>query len=1303
MMGGSSGLSYTTAAATVIRSSESSGIRISIDRGGTFTDIHASVPGRDDIVIKVLSVDPANYDDAPTEGIRRVLEQVTGRPHPRGELLDTSSIERIRIGTTVGTNALLERKGAKSALLITKGFKDLLEIGNQARPKIFDLTVAKPQLLYQSVVEVDERITLEGYTEDPATKEIDTARDEALHVGLTGEIVRVIKSPDLEAIKESLKKLWDADYRSLSIMFIHSYVWPEHERRVGALARDMGFEVVESATLQPMIKAVPRGMSATADAYLTPIVKEYINSISAHFKGGLASDDLRCEFMQSDGGLVDFRSFGGLRSILSGPAGGVVGYAQTSWDSEQRKPVIGFDMGGTSTDVSRFSGSYDHVFETVTAGISIQSPQLDINTVAAGGGSMLFWRNGLFEVGPESAGAHPGPACYRKGGPLTITDANLFLGRIAPEYFPKIFGPNEDQPLSTEIVQEKFTQLTKEINADNVAAGRGELTAEEVALGFLRVASEVMARPIRALTEARGHDTSEHILSCFGGAGGQHACDVAKALSISQVVIHKYSSTLSAYGLSLADLVHEVQRPAAMDFNTRNISKISGILDELSALATEHLIKSKVAKERVRLELYLNMRYEGSSSSFMIMQESGSAIEHYRTYFEERHSREFGFAFPDKKIFIDDFRVRAIGSMSDYAGISPCHQLKKFANTTIVVPSPETMREVCFNATMGRTRTDVHLLGNLQPGTRIPGPALILDNTQTIVVSPGSVASILENTIVIDLVDNFDKETLAPSSAAAELGINPIKLSIFGHRFMAIAEQMGRTLQKTAVSTNVKERLDFSCAMFSPDGGLVANAPHVPVHLGSMQFCVKHMHELWKGKLEEGDVLVSNHPSQGGTHLPDITVMTPVFDEGDIVFYVASRGHHADIGGTLPGSMPPDSRWLYEEGAAILGEKLVEKGRFNEGRIVELLLHEPAKYPGVSGTRRLSDNLSDLKAQVAANKKGIDLIQALIQEQSWKEVHKYMFAIQHNAEQAVRALLKQKHTSGAALQAVDYMDDGTPIALSIVIHGETGSAVFDFTGTGPQVYANTNAPIAITHSAIIYSLRALIAADIPLNQGCLAPIDIRVPDFSILSPAPGASVVGGNVLTSQRITDVILTAFDACADSQGCMNNLTFGIGGKRINSEGEEVVEEGFGYYETIGGGAGAGPSWQGSSGVHTHMTNTRITDPEVFEKRYPVLLREFSICHGSGGRGVHRGGNGIVRNIEFLVPNVQVSILSERRTRAPKGLNGGGDGAMGLNLWVRKENNLAINMGGKGTATFEAGDRIIIKTPGGGGWGQE
>ncbi|KAH6686203.1 5-oxoprolinase [Plectosphaerella plurivora] len=1279
-----------------------SGIQISIDRGGTFTDVHASVPGRDDIVLKVLSVDPSNYNDAPTEGVRRVLELVTGTPHPRGVPLDTTPIERIRMGTTVGTNALLERKGARSALVVTRGFRDLLRIGNQSRPRIFDLTVAVPELLYQDVIEVDERVTLEGYSEDPYPERtaaaLSASEDPALRVGLTGEVVRVLRAPDLAATRADLQRLWDDGYRSLSVCFLHSYVFPEHEQAVGALAREMGFSAVESASLQPMIKAVPRGTSATVDAYLTPIIRSYLDAISANFKGGLDAPGLRCDFMQSDGGLVDFRAFGGLRSILSGPAGGVVGYAQTSWDDDRKKPVIGFDMGGTSTDCSRYAGTYEHVFETTTAGVSIQSPQLDIITVAAGGGSRLFWRNGLFAVGPESAGAHPGPACYRKGGPLTITDANLFLGRIVPEYFPKIFGPGEDQPLGTEVVAQKFDELTAEINADNRANGRDDFTPVEVALGFLQVASEVMARPIRALTEARGFDTSDHILACFGGAGGQHACDLAGALSISEVVIHKYSSILSAYGLSLADLVHEVQKPAAVEFETSNYPVIHETLETMTVSATSHLEEQKIDRSRIRVEAYLNMRYEGSNSAFMIMRRDGEDLTGFRNSFEEKHSREFGFVFPEKKILVDDYRVRAVGSTSEHGEKSPHKQLLDVAGKTVAVPSPETTTGVCFDAAAGTVDAAVFLLGKLEKGTRIPGPALVLDQTQTIVVRPGATAVILDTSVLIEVGDETSaSETAAPPQDA----INPIRLSIFGHRFMSIAEQMGRTLQKTSVSTNIKERLDFSCAIFSPDGGLVANAPHVPVHLGSMQFCVRHLHDMWKGRLEEGDVLISNHPASGGTHLPDITVVTPVFEDGEIVFFVASRGHHADIGGTRPGSMPPDSKWLYEEGAAILGEKLVTKGRFNEARVIEMLLEEPAKHPGSSGTRTLSDNLSDLKAQVAANKQGINLIQALIQEYALPEVHKYMFAIQSNAEQAVRSLLKKMRASMPAtgLKAVDYMDDGTPIALFIDID-EDGSAVFDFAGTGAQVYANTNAPRAITHSAIIYCLRSLVASDMPLNQGCLNPIEVRIPESSILSPDLAASVVGGNVLTSQRITDVILTAFGACADSSGCMNNLTFGIGGKRVDEHGNEVVDKGFGYYETIGGGAGAGPTWDGTSGVHTHMTNTRITDPEVFEKRYPVLLREFGIRHGSGGEGQRPGGDGIVRDIEFLTPGVQVSILSERRARAPKGAAGGGTGAMGQNIWVRSDGS-TVNLGGKATASFDKGDRIIIKTPGGGAWG--
>lgn len=918
---------------------------------------------------------------------------------------------------------------------------------------------------------------------------------------------------------------------------------------------------------------------------------------------------------------------------------------------------------------------------------------------------MLFWRGGLFVVGPESAGAHPGPACYRKGGPLTVTDANLFLGRIKPEYFPKIFGPNEDEPLGLEISRQKFEELTAKINADNRAEGKTELTTDAVALGFLRVADEVMARPIRALTEARGYDTSDHLLACFGGAGGQHACSLAKALSISRVVVHKFSSILSAYGLSLADVVHEAQRPGAIEYAESTKEETEAALQELAHAATVQLKGQGFSKKQIRHEQYLNLRYEGSATSFMILKEEGEGD--FQALFEKRHVREFGFKSPGKKILIDDFRVRGVGAVASHRDESPYQQLNRISR--LEAPAHKETTQVCFDASAGRVDTPVYILSELSPGVEIAGPALILDKTLTILVVPESTATITDSSVVIDLEGNNPSGKPAFSIAkpvqahGADQEVSPIQLSIFGHRFMSIAEQMGRTLQKTAVSTNIKERLDFSCALFSPDGGLVANAPHVPVHLGSMQFAVKYQHNRWKGQLQDGDVLVSNHPSCGGTHLPDITVITPVFDtNGEIVFYVASRGHHADIGGLLPGSMPPSSKLLAEEGAAIEAEKLVTQGVFNEERITKLLLTEPAKHPGCSGTRCLADNLFDLKAQVAANNKGVQLVRALIEEHELQTVQKYMYAIQETAERSVRELLQsvREKSPGTPLRAIDYMDDGSQISLAISI-AEDGSATFDFDGTGPEVYGNTNAPVAITHSAIIYSLRCLIRSDIPLNQGCLSPITINIPPSSLLAPSKTASVVGGNVLTSQRITDVILKAFRACADSQGCMNNLTFGKGGK--DAQGNHVP--GFGYYETIGGGSGAGPTWAGESGVHTHMTNTRITDPEVFEKRYPCILHQFGIREASGGAGSNKGGNGIIRDIEFCEDGIKVSLLTERRSRAPRGGDGGEDGTMGKNLLLTKDDEgkeRIINLGGKATVEIAKGDRVVLQTPGGGGWGR-
>ncbi|KAI2787786.1 hypothetical protein POX_f08163 [Penicillium oxalicum] len=1305
------------------------GITIAIDRGGTFTDCVGN-PGtgksEDDMVIKLLSEDPSNYEDAPLEGIRRILSKFTGREIPRREPMDTSLIQSIRMGTTVATNALLERKGEIIALVVSKGFRNCLQIGNQSRPRIFDLAIKRPDVLYKEVIEIDERVTLEDYTEDPERRSTETLpRDRAeadaeVVRGLSSEAIRVLKRPDEKTVRSQLQQVYDRGIRSIAVCLMHGYTFPDHEALVGRLATEIGFHHVSlSHQLMPMIKLVPRATSACADAYLTPTIKKYISGFQAGFNSSLGSESVkheagprgaRCEFMQSDGGLVDVDQFSGLRAILSGPAGGVVGYALTSYDPVSKIPVIGFDMGGTSTDVSRYgSGRYEHVFETTTAGVTIQSPQLDINTVAAGGGSRLFFRNGLFVVGPESASAHPGPACYRKDGPLTVTDANLFLGRIVPDFFPKIFGPHENEGLDEQVSRRLFEQLTEEINQ---GLGNGDnsksMTPDEVAFGFIKVANEAMTRPIRSLTEAKGHDTSKHRLATFGGAGGQHAVAIAESLGIRQILIHRYSSVLSAYGMALADVVDELQEPESRTWG--NDSSVRDLLmerlDELKKRSTKRLKEQGFDDDSIVFEEYLNMRYRGTESPLMILKPSKEEADEaydgdewaFGKAFVRQHEQEFGFTLPDRDIIVDDVRVRGIGKSFKISEKTVDQQLQELKPKD-VVGKEYRKTQVYFEG--GRRDTPIYRLDNLQINDRVKGPAILADETQTIVVPPGASALILKTHVVIN-VGNLD-------SAGPQVKtdtVDPILLSVFSHRFMAIAEQMGRALQKTSVSTNVKERLDYSCALFDPEGGLVANAPHLPVHLGSMSTCVRMQAEIWRGKLKPGDVIVSNHPEFGGTHLPDITVIQPAFNQGKIIFYVASRAHHADIGGILPGSMPPHSKELYQEGAAIKSEKLVSEGKFNEKRITELLYQEPAQYPNCSGTRCLADNLNDLKAQIAANKKGINLINTLIDEYGEDVVLFYMHQIQNNAELSVRNLLKgiNDRFSGPKLSAVDYMDDGTPIQLKITIDADKGEAVFDFTGTGPEVYGNTNAPEAVTYSAIIYCLRCLISADIPLNQGCLKPITVRIPPKSLLSPSETAAVVGGNVLTSQRVTDVILKCFQACAASQGDTNNLTFGFGG---NLQGETETK-GFGYYETIAGGSGAGKDWEGTSGVHTHMTNTRITDAEVFERRYPVILREFSLRPDSGGAGQHRGGDGVVRDIEFRIP-VQVSILSERRVYHPYGLAGGQDGQCGQNLWIRRVKKAdggweerMINLGGKNSVEMQPGERIIIRTPGGGGWGQ-
>ncbi|CAI7573519.1 unnamed protein product [Penicillium bialowiezense] len=1276
------------------------GISIAIDRGGTFTDCVGN-PGsgrlEDDIVIKLLSEDPTNYKDAPLEGIRRILSRFTGREIPRGEPIDTSLIESIRMGTTVATNALLERKGEKVALVVSKGFKDCLHIGNQSRPRIFDLAIKRPDVLYEEVVEVDERVTLEDYAEDPAKvltatvprEQISPAADVVR--GLSSEAVRILKRPSESEVRSQLQEIHNRGFRSIAVCLMHGYTFPDHEALVGRLANEIGFHHVSlSHQLMPMIKLVPRTTSACADAYLTPAIKKYISGFQSGFEGGLGSESVkqqtgakgaRCEFMQSDGGLVDVDQFSGLRAILSGPAGGVVGYALTSYDPVSKIPVIGFDMGGTSTDVSRYgSGRYEHVFETTTAGVTIQSPQLDINTVAAGGGSRLFYRNGLFVVGPESAGAHPGPACYRKGGPLTVTDANLFLGRLVPDFFPRIFGPDEKQGLDQHASQALFEELTKEINDELAKGGQSrEMTPDEVAFGFIKVANETMTRPIRSLTEAKGHDTSKHRLATFGGAGGQHAVAIAESLGIQKILIHRYSSVLSAYGMALADVVDENQEPESKTWSedkegVRDV--LASRMETLKERSMRRLQAQGFDDEAIVFEEYLNMRYRGTESALMILKptEEDAALLFegdewaFGKAFERQHEQEFGFTLPNRDIVVDDVRVRGIGKGFKISEKTVDQQIQE-SNPSDVQTGQEYRRaQVYFEG--GRRETPIYRLGDLSIDDRLKGPAILADDTQTIVVTPGASALLTKTHVVISIGD-----AEASHQQASTQEVDPILLSVFSHRFMAIAEQMGRALQKTSVSTNVKERLDYSCALFDAEGGLVANAPHLPVHLGSMSTCVRMQSQIWQNKLKPGDVIVSNHPELGGTHLPDITVIQPAFSEGKILFYVASRAHHADIGGILPGSMPPHSKELYQEGAAIKSEKLVSEGKLNEERITELLYTEPAQYPNCSGTRCLADNLNDLKAQIAANKKGISLISTLIEEYGEEVVQFYMHQIQENAELSVRNLLKEVSAkfAGQDLSAVDYMDDGSPIHLKISIDGEKGEAVFDFEGTGPEVY------------------------------GCLKPVDVRIPRGSLLSPSGSAAVVGGNVLTSQRVTDVILRCFQACAASQGDTNNLTFGFGG---NMQGETETK-GFGYYETIAGGSGAGPSWEGTSGVHTHMTNTRITDAEVFERRYPVILREFSLRPNSGGEGQHRGGDGVVRDIEFRIP-VQVSILSERRVYHPYGLEGGEDAQCGQNIWVRRVPNSNggwteryINLGAKNSAQMQAGERIIVRTPGGGGWG--
>lgn len=955
-------------------SENSSGkFRFSVDRGGTFTDVYAEIPGGEGFrVVKLLSEDPDNYPDAPREGIRRILAEAGGNSYPK-EAFASDEIEWIRMGTTVATNALLERKGARSALIVTSGFADILRIGNQSRPRIFDLVIDKPDLLYEEVIEVDERVRLLGEGEDPGAGRVVT--------GTTGEKLLVLEEPDAEAIRAQLEGVYASGIRSVAVVMMHAYTFCEHEALIGRLAEETGFSQISlSHRVMPMVKMVARGDTTAVDAYLTPHIKRYLTGFRKGFTDGLSGTSLL--FMQSDGGLVDAARFKGSNAILSGPAGGVVGHAMTTYDSMGQSPVIGFDMGGTSTDVSRYGGSFALVHETRTAGVRIQAPQMDIRTVAAGGGSRLFFRNGMLEVGPESAGAHPGPVCYRKGGHLAITDANLYLGRIQPDYFPKIFGKGENLPLDFSAAKEAFEALTEEINEDYVARGHRPLTPEEVAEGFLNVANEVMVRPIREISVMRGYDIKEHVLACFGGAGGQHACAIARDLGIGKIFIHRFAGILSAYGMGLADIVVEKQEPSAKVYGEENLPGLLERLSALSAAAIRELAAQGFEEGSIEVLPYLNLRYRGTDTAMMTLRPEDLD---FAAAFVKTHVREFGFDLAGRDILVDDIRVRAMAKSGG---------LKKLPiERNLGTPEPDTFARCYFEE--GWLETPIHPMETLSAGSVIAGPAVIMQDTATILVEPHCTASVTGyGDVVIDLGEK--------SAKSVGTGVDPIQLSIFGNLFMSIAEQMGRTLQKTSISTNIKERLDFSCAIFDTAGGLVANAPHIPVHLGAMGEAVRRQIEILRGDLCEGDVLVTNHPAAGGSHLPDITVISPVFSNGGPLFFVASRGHHAEIGGISPGSMPPFSRTLAEEGACIKSFKLVENGVFNEEGITELLaapgkIERGAGEPAISGTRKLANNLSDLRAQVAANQRGIDLLSEMIDHYGKAVVLAYMGHIQFAA------------------------------------------------------------------------------------------------------------------------------------------------------------------------------------------------------------------------------------------------------------------------------------------------------------------
>ncbi len=1192
-----------------------------IDRGGTFTDVIARKPDGSLISHKLLSENPERYSDAALQGIRDLLGLAPEEEIP-GERL-----EAVKMGTTVATNALLERKGERTVLVITRGFADALRIGYQTRPDIFALEIRLPEQLYGHVVEVDERVRADG---------------------------AVLRAPDTARVREDLEAAFALGYRACAIVFMHGYRYPEHEQAVAALARRIGFTRVSvSHEVSPLIKLIGRGDTTVVDAYLSPILKRYANQVAA------ALGAARLQFMKSDGGLTDARFFEGKDAILSGPAGGIVSCVRTAQMAGFDR-VIGFDMGGTSTDVSHFDGEFERTFESTIAGVRMRVPMMAIHTVAAGGGSRLFFDGTRYRVGPESAGANPGPACYRRGGPLTVTDCNVMLGKLQPEFFPHVFGPGGNEPLDREVVQRKFAELARRIHE----ATGDTRTPVEVADGFLKIAVENMANAIKHISVQRGHDVTRYVLNCFGGAGGQHACLVADALGMKRVLIHPLAGVLSAYGMGLADLttLRELAVDAALDDTL--IAALAPQLSEREADGRRELQAQGVKHELISVQRKLQVRYEGTDTALLVPYGSAETV---RAAFEAAHRQQFGFTMPEKPLNVAAAVVEVIGR-SDAWREEPELPLRSEGRL-----EPLNWVETYMGGAT-HPATPVYDREHMLPGDAIDGPAIVRDPVSTIVVEPGWRATVTrKNHLVMKRVQPLPKRVAIGTDA------DPVMLEVFNNLFMSIAEQMGGTLEKTAYSANIKERLDFSCAVFDAQGGLVANAPHVPVHLGSMGESVRAIIQARGGTMRPGDVYLLNDPYHGGTHLPDITVVTPVFGTGEtaneVLFYIASRAHHADVGGSTPGSMPPDSRVIEDEGVLITNFQAVAAGEFREQALRELFGSGPMP------ARNVEQNLADLKAQIAANNRGVNELRRMVEHFGLDVVQAYMQHVQDNAEEQVRRVLDVLEDGEWEKE----LDSGARIKVRIRVDKRQRRAVIDFTGTSEQQAGNFNAPKAVTRAAVLYVLRTLVKDNIPLNDGCLKPIELIIPEGSMLNPVYPAAVVAGNVEVSQVVTDTLYAALGVLANGQGTMNNVTFG------NAR--------YQHYETLCGGSGAGRGFDGASAVHVHMTNSRLTDPEVLETRFPVQLDAFSIRHGSGGAGRWRGGDGVERRIRFLEA-MTVAVLANSRRIAPSGLAGGRDGQVGT-AWIERADGSRLQLTGTDKAQVEPGDVFVIQTPGGGGYG--